>query len=98
VASVLLSARNAGRSTVKLTKFLQNYIGPCRVTQHVGAVGYLLVLCSVVRCHNGLHVSQIEAYKGDCGATVAPPPIPQVIHGDLWYEVDDILDHKIFNF
>jgi hypothetical protein len=92
---VLLSTRNAGRSTVQCTKFLPKFIGPYKVLQRIGDVAYRLELPSGGRWHNVFHVSLLKAYKGPITPPARQPPLPRLIDGDLWYEVDRILDHKV---
>ena len=40
--------------------------------------------------HDVFHVSLLKEFKSD--GTVIPPPIPELVEGDLEYEVEQVID------
>jgi hypothetical protein len=86
---VLLSTRNLRlHGTAKL---LPRFIGPFAVTQCVSPVAYRLNLPSHYKIHNVFHLSLLKPYR-DSGK-VQPPP-PELIDGELMYEVEAIIAHR----
>ena len=88
---VLLSSKH-----MRLTgprKLLPRYIGPFTVTDVINPVAYRLDLPNNVRIHNVFHVSLLKLYL-DGGRVPLPPP-PEVVDGELEFEVEKILDHKV---
>ena len=89
---VWLSTRNLRLQAIGSRKFLPRYVGPFPVVQRIGDVAYSLALPPNMRMHPVFHVSLLKAYK-DNG--VAPsPPVPLIIDGDEYWEVEKILAHR----
>ena len=45
-----------------------------------------------MRVHDVFHASLLKPYVR--GANVQPPPMPTVVNGEEWFEVDQILNHR----
>lgn len=90
---VLLSTRNAKLSVVGCKKLLPRWIGPFTVLARIGDVAYRLQLPPNLKWHGVFHVSLLKPYRD--GGTVIPPPLPEVIEGEVEYEVESILDHRL---
>ena len=99
---VLLSTKN-----IKLrsgcSKFLPRWLGPFTIIDHCGhhrsseeglsqVVAYKLGLPDHMRIHPVFHVSLLQPYHAS--GRVQPPPMPQVLEGELWYHVERILQHR----
>ena len=88
---VLLSTKNARLKTVGSKKLLPRWSGPFPVEKRVGAVAYALRLPEHLKWHPVFHVSLLRKYAD--GGRVQPPPPPDLVEGELEYEVERILDH-----
>jgi hypothetical protein len=91
--NVLLSTQHARLSAVGCKKLLPKWIGPFKVLARVGEVAYRLKLPPRLKWHGVFHVSLLRAYV-DSG-TVTPPPLPEVIEGEVEYVVESILNHRV---
>lgn len=92
---VLLSTRNLMSRMVGSSKFLPRFIGPFKIIDRINEVAYKLELPEPLKMHNVFHVSLLEEYKNrEEGGTIHPPPLPQIIDGQLEYEVEQILLHE----
>lgn len=92
---VLLSTRNLMSRMVGSSKFLPRFIGPFKIIDRINEVAYKLELPEPLKMHNVFHVSLLEEYKNrEEGGTIHPPPLPQIIDGQLEYKVDQILLHE----
>jgi hypothetical protein len=89
---VLLSTRHARLSTVGSKKLLPRWIGPFPIVKRIGTVAYKLELPPSLKWHPVFHVSLLRPYE-DNGRSV-PPPVPEVIQGELEYSVESILGHR----
>lgn len=67
-------------------------LGPFKVLERVGELGYHLELPDWLHIHPVLHVDRLSPWQ-DNGVAQAPPP-PLVVEGEEEYEVDRILDSK----
>ena len=74
-------------------KLLPEWIGPFDVSERIGSVAYRLMLPENMRIHNVFHVSLLEQYRTD--GRCQPPPATLFLDGDVQYEVDEILDHRL---
>ena len=89
---VLLSTKNVGLKKIGTRKLLPRFVGPFKVVKAVGEVAYKLALPPALRIHNTFHVSNLKPYFDD--GRVQPPPLPEVIDGELEYEVEMVLNHR----
>lgn len=73
-------------------------IGPFEIVKLVGTRSYELKLpASMSRIHPVFHVSLLERYYGNTiSGRVPPPPPPIEIDGEIEYEVEAIVDSRIF--
>jgi hypothetical protein len=90
---VLLSTQNAKLSTVGSKKLLPRWIGPFTVLARVGEVAYKIWLPPNLKWHGVFHVSLLKPYLDN--GTVQPPPLPEIIQGEVEYEVESILAHRL---
>ena len=58
----------------------------------VSPVAFKLRLPKSMRIHDVFHVSLLKPYRSD--GNVQPPPPPEVIDGELEYEVEAVLAHR----
>ena len=96
--AVLLSTRNASQRTVQNTKFLPKYVGPFTVLRRVGDVAYRLQVPKGLRWHNVFHVSLLKPYRAPSrpdAPRATSSLLPPVIDGEVYYEVEKIVGHKI---
>jgi hypothetical protein len=90
---VLLATKHARPKNVLGRKLLPKWMGPFVITTKVNEVAYQLSLPDHLKWHNVFHVSLLQEYKD--GGRVQPPPIPDVINGELEYEVERVLLHRV---
>jgi len=86
---VLLSTKHIQLKNPGARKLLPLWIGPFKVLERVGKVAYKLQLADGMKMHNVFHVSLLKAYRDD--GTVQPPPPPELIDGELEYEVEQVI-------
>ena len=67
-------------------------MGPFTVLRKFGNVAYELQLPPHMRVHPVFHVSLLKAFIPD---GKAPPPVPEMQDGELQFQVEAILAHKI---
>jgi hypothetical protein len=89
---VLLSTKNIKVKVAGTHKLLPKWIGPFKVLQRVNEVAYKLTLPPSLNIHPVFHVSLLKGYQQ--GGRVHPPPVPELIEGELEYEVEYILAHR----
>jgi hypothetical protein len=99
---VLLSTKNIQVDVQKRRpsrKFLPRFIGPFEIIQVVSPTSYKLALPDTMKIHPVFHVSLLKAYKEnpeeEFPNRVVQPPPPIVVHDELEYEVEKILDKRI---
>jgi hypothetical protein len=88
---VLLSIKHFKLQTGMRAKLAPRFIGPFKVLECVGPanLSYRIELPSALgRMHNVFHVSSLKEFKHDKG--YQPPPVPEVINGELEWEVSHI--------
>ncbi len=89
---VLQSTRHAKLPTVSSKKLLPKWIGPFKVLARIGEVAYKLELPPTLKWHGVFHVSLLRPYV-DSGESI-PPPLPEIIEGEVEYVVESILGHR----
>jgi hypothetical protein len=89
---VLLSTKNIKVKAAGTPKLLPKWIGPFKVLQCVNEVAYKLTLPPSLKIHPVFHVSLLKPYQQ--GGRVQPPPVPELLEGELEYEVESILAHR----
>jgi Reverse transcriptase (RNA-dependent DNA polymerase)/RNase H-like domain found in reverse transcriptase/Integrase zinc binding domain/Chromo (CHRromatin Organisation MOdifier) domain/gag-polyprotein putative aspartyl protease len=89
---VLLSSKNLKFKHTRTRKLLPRYVGPFEVVKVVSPVAYKLRLPKTMKVHDVFHVSLLKPYRTD--GSVQPPPPPEVIDGELEYEVEAVLAHR----
>lgn len=87
-----MSTKNIKVKTAGTHKLLPKWIGPFKVLQCVNEVAYKLSLPPNLNIHPVFHVSLLKPYQH--GGRVQPPPVPELIEGELEYEVESILAHR----
>jgi hypothetical protein len=82
---VLLSTRNIKVKTAGTHKLLPKWLGPFKVQKRVNPVAYKLDLPASLKIHPVFHVSLLKRYERS--GRVQPPPVPEIIDGEMEYEV-----------
>lgn len=91
---VLLSSKNIKLKHPGSKKLLPKWIGPFKIIKQVNEVAFKLDLpANMGRYHPVFHASLLQPYRHD-GST-QPPPAIEVEDGELEYEVEVILDHRV---
>jgi len=89
---VLLSSKNIKFKHTRTRKLLPRFIGPFVIDRVVSHVAFKLRLPKSMRVHDVFHVSLLKPNRSD--GTVQPPPPPEVVDGELEYEVEAVLAHR----
>jgi len=94
-ADVLLSTRHLKLKVLSVgsNKLMPKWVGPFKVLKRIGPLAYRLDLPDSMKTHNVWHVTYLKAYKTD--GRCPPPPLPEMIDGELEFEVDRILQHCV---
>jgi hypothetical protein len=93
---VLLSTKYLNeKHSKKSRKLLPNWIGPFEVVQVVEPVAYKLKLNPAWRIHPVFHVLLLKLYRED--GREQPPPPPLEMEGALEYEVESMIDHRLWS-
>ena len=74
-------------------KLLPRYVGPFQVCKQVGKDAYELVLPENWKIHDTFHVSQLA--EDHTSGTYQPPPPAELLEGEVEYEVDCIIEHRL---
>jgi len=80
-------------------KFAHHFLGPYPVVQPVGSHVYRLKLPrSMSRIHPVFHVVKLMLVPMDLivGRRTKPPPPPDIIGGEERYEVEEVIDSRIY--
>ena len=91
---VLLATKNLSLKGGGSRKLLPRYIGPFTITKSFHGVSYTLDLPKGLAVHPTFHISLLRLYKEDPAYLFKAPPLPEVIEGQLEYEVDHIVNHR----
>jgi hypothetical protein len=89
---VLLSTANLHLKSHGTRKLLPRWIGPFAVTHQINPVAYRIKLPPELRIHDVFHISVLKPFRAD--GSMPAPPVPEVIDGELEFEVEAILAHK----
>ena len=92
---MLLSSANLDLKVLKTgtQKLAPKWVGPFKVTERVGPLGYRLALPDSMKAHDVFHVCYLKPYRDD--KRVRPPPIPEMIDDEPEFEVEKILDTRV---
>jgi hypothetical protein len=92
---VLLASKNISLKGGGSRKLLPRYIGPFTITKAINqGISYTLDLPKGLKIHPTFHISLLRLYKEDPDYLFKAPPLPEVIEGQLEYEVDHIVNHR----
>ena len=68
-------------------------LGPFEIEEKTGPRTYRLKLPSWMKIHNNINVDRLAKWKGnEINGIRPPPPEPEEIEGEEFYEVEEILD------
>ena len=70
-------------------------LGPFKVLKRIGDLDYKLELPDWLKINPVFHVDRLSPWR-DNGLKKPPPPRPDVINGEEEYEIDRILDSRIY--
>jgi hypothetical protein len=90
-SDVLLSTKHINIKMKGTPKLLPRWVGPFKVLQQINPVAYKLDLPASLKIHPVFHASLLKAYEP---GRVTPPPPPEVVDGEMEWEVESILAHK----
>ena len=93
---VLLSTANLRLKTGS-RKLLPRFIGPFTVKEVINLVAYKLDLPHALKVHDVFHVSLLRPYHEAPDYRFRAPPLPEIFEGELEYEVEAILGHRMVN-
>jgi hypothetical protein len=94
--TVWLNAENI-RTNWPSRKLDNKCYGPFPIVKEVGKYAYQLELPSTMDVHPVFHVSMLEPIRNDpLPGQLPPPPEPIIVEGEPEYEVEDVLDSRIF--
>lgn len=91
---VLLCTKNMKLKASGSRKLLPRFVGPFTIKRVVNPVAYELDLPSTLKVYPVFHIALLREYKEDPNHLYRAPPLPEVIEGQLEYEVEKILDHR----
>jgi hypothetical protein len=89
---VFLNTKNLQPRGGMSKKLLPKFWGPFKVLRKFGAVAYELELPSCWRIRDTFHVGLLKEYHDD---GKYHPPRPVELEGEMEYEVEDILHHRV---
>ena len=90
---VWLDARNLRLKTTR--KLTPRRLGPFEIIEEISPVVYKLRLLSAWRIHDVFHASLLtpQVVTSEYGVPLMPP-LPELVDGELEFEVESILRHK----
>lgn len=81
----------------KSDKLGSKRLGPFEVVEKTGTHTYRLKLPTWMKIHDNINVNRLSPWKGnEINGELPPPPEPEVVEGEERYEVEKILDSRIF--
>jgi hypothetical protein len=85
-------------TTVPSRKLTSKFLGPFPIIAKLSDVVYRLKLPRTLRIHDVFHISLLEKYRQDTipGRRRNPPPPIVTPEGDIEWEVDQVLDSRLF--
>ena len=86
---VLLNIKHIRLRSKLKAKLAPRYLGPFKILESVGSYGLSFRIelpPALSRVHNVFHVSSLKPYRR--AGNYQPPPVPDIIDGELEYEVD----------
>jgi len=101
---VLLSSKNITFKNAGTSKLLPRWLGPFTILDHAShhrqcagedflePVAFKLDLPPNMRVHNVFHRSLLKPYIR--GSQLQPPPLPTIVDGEEWFDVERILNHR----
>ena len=93
---VVLATRNLRTYAPHLpVKLKRRWVGPFRITKKISPVAYELDLPPGWHIHSSFHVSKLKKYhRSDEFLREVEPPPPELVEGELEYEVEAIARHR----
>jgi hypothetical protein len=93
---VWLDAKNV-TTTAPSKKLADKKLGPFKIVEKISPLTYRLDLPSIYHIHPVFHISLLEPYVDTAvpNRTQDPPP-PVVVEGELEYEVEAVLDARLW--
>jgi hypothetical protein len=93
---VWLDAKNV-KTTAPSKKFADKKLGPFPIKKKVSELNYELTLPTTMAIHPVFHVSLLYPCKDDpIEGRVLPPPPPVEVEGEEEYEVEEIIDGRLW--
>lgn len=92
---VWLSTNNV-KIRQKHAKLGSRRLGPFEIVEKTGTHTYRLALPSWMRIHDNIHTNRLTPWKGnEVNGLEPPPPEPEIVDGEEFWEVEEILDSRI---
>ncbi len=93
---VMLNRKNIKTQRSKL-KFDAKFVGPFKITKKINDVAFRLELPQSWRIHNVFHKWLLEPIGNNPFPNqITNPPPPELIEDDFEFEVDEIVDYRLF--
>lgn len=80
----------------KNQKLGSRQLGPFKIAEKTGLLIYHLDLPTWIKIHDNIQIDQLSPWKGnEVNGVNPPPPEPEIIEGEEFYEVDKVLDSRV---